>query len=131
MISLRAATGTVPKVPRGELAAWVPTAGANSEKLQEIWFCGAYGICARLRAFHATWRFGKRRNSMRFWSLLALVVSVGLVHFPTTEAGAQKVPVLGYMANENVNPERLAIFKKGLVNLGYVEGKTIAFEYQA
>jgi hypothetical protein len=45
--------------------------------------------------------------------LLALVVVAGLVDFPTTEAAAQKIPVLGYMANENVNPERLAIFKKG------------------
>ena len=68
---------------------------------------------------------------MRFRSLLALVLVTGLVHVPTTEASAQKIPVLGYMANENVNPERLAIFKKGLVGLGYVEGKTIAFEYRA
>jgi putative ABC transport system substrate-binding protein len=68
---------------------------------------------------------------MWFRSLLALVVVAGLVHFPTTEAGAQKIPVLGYMANENVSPERLAIFKKGLVGLGYMEGKTIAFEYRA
>jgi putative tryptophan/tyrosine transport system substrate-binding protein len=68
---------------------------------------------------------------MWFRFLLALVVVAGLVHFPTTEAGAQKVPVLGYMANENVNPERLAIFKTGLAGLGYVEGKSIAFEYRA
>jgi putative tryptophan/tyrosine transport system substrate-binding protein len=68
---------------------------------------------------------------MGFRSLLALVLVAGLVHVPTTQAGAQKIPVLGYMANESVNPERLAIFKKGLVGLGYVEGKTIAFEYRA
>jgi len=68
---------------------------------------------------------------MRFRSLLALGLVAGLVHVPRTEAGAQKIPVLGYMANENVNPERLAIFKKGLVGLGYVEGKTLAFEYRA
>src|SRR5215208_8028054 len=44
---------------------------------------------------------------------------------PTRDASAGKTPVLGYMANENVNPDRLAIFEKGLVDLGYVEGKTI------
>ena len=38
------------------------------------------------------------------------------------------MPVLGYMANENVNAERLAIFTKGLAGLGYVEGKTRADE---
>jgi len=59
------------------------------------------------------------------------VLAAELVNVPTTEAGAQKTPVLGYMANENVNPERLAIFKKALVGLGYVEGKAIAFEYRA
>jgi putative tryptophan/tyrosine transport system substrate-binding protein len=49
----------------------------------------------------------------------------------TSDAGAKKTPALGYMANENVNPERLAIFKKGLVELGYVEGQTITIEYRA
>jgi putative ABC transport system substrate-binding protein len=49
----------------------------------------------------------------------------------TSDASAKKTPVLGYMANENVNPERLAIFKKGLVELGYVEGQTITIEYRA
>jgi putative ABC transport system substrate-binding protein len=50
---------------------------------------------------------------------------------PATAAGAQKLPVLGYMANENVNPDRLAIFKEGLAALGYLEGKTIVIEYRA
>jgi putative tryptophan/tyrosine transport system substrate-binding protein len=68
---------------------------------------------------------------MCFRSLFALVLVAALVHVPATVAGAQKIPVLGYMANENVNPDRLAIFKKGLTGLGYVEGKTIAFEYLA
>jgi hypothetical protein len=68
---------------------------------------------------------------MWFRSLLALVLVAGLIHVLSTEAGARKIPVLGYMANENVNPERLAIFKKGLVGLSYVEGKTIGFEYRA
>ena len=64
-------------------------------------------------------------------SLFALFLVAGLVHLPATSAGAQKLPVLGYMANENVNPDRLAIFKEGLAALGYQEGKTIVIEYRA
>ena len=64
-------------------------------------------------------------------SVLALFLLAGLVHFPTTDTRAQSTPVLGYVANENVNPARLAIFKKGLADLGYVEGTTIAIEYRA
>ena len=70
-----------------------------------------------------------RRQFMHL--VTSAVLAAELVDVPTTEAGAQKTPVLGYMANENVNPERLAIFKKALVGLGYVEGKAIAFEYRA
>src|SRR5436190_4939948 len=40
------------------------------------------------------------------------------------------MPVMGYVAAKNVNPERLAIFKKGLTDLGYVEGKNIRIEYR-
>jgi putative tryptophan/tyrosine transport system substrate-binding protein len=68
---------------------------------------------------------------MWFRSLLALAAIAGLVHAAATDADAQKMPLLGYMANENANPARLAIFKKGLEDLGYVEGKTIAVEYRA
>jgi len=69
--------------------------------------------------------------SMWSQSLFALFLVAGLVHLPATSAGAQKLPVLGYMANENVNPDRLAIFKEGLAALGYQEGKTIIIEYRA
>src|SRR3981189_1220992 len=44
-------------------------------------------------------------------------------------AAAQTVPVLGYVAAKNANPERLTIFKKGLADFGYVEGKNILIEY--
>ena len=43
---------------------------------------------------------------------------------------AQTMPVLGYVAAKNVNPERLTIFKKGLTDLGYVEDKNIRMEYR-
>jgi hypothetical protein len=37
-------------------------------------------------------------------------------------ASAQPRPVLGYVANDNADAERLAAFKKGLRDLGCVEG---------
>lgn len=45
-------------------------------------------------------------------------------------AGAQSVPVIGYVANATANPERLEIFKKGLADAGFVEGKNISIEYR-
>jgi len=51
---------------------------------------------------------------MWFRSLLALAAVAGLVHGAATDSDAEKVPLLACMANENANPARLAIFKKGL-----------------
>jgi putative ABC transport system substrate-binding protein len=36
---------------------------------------------------------------------------------------------LGYVANENADAERVGAFKKGLTDLGYIEGKNIKIEY--
>jgi putative tryptophan/tyrosine transport system substrate-binding protein len=46
------------------------------------------------------------------------------------ETNAQTIPVMGYVAAKNANPKRLEIFKKGLAELGYVEGKNIRIEYR-
>jgi putative ABC transport system substrate-binding protein len=46
------------------------------------------------------------------------------------ETNAQTIPVLGYVAAKNTNPKRLEIFKKGLAELGYVEGKNIRIKYR-
>jgi len=55
---------------------------------------------------------------------LALLTIVQVV-----ETNAQTIPVMGYVAAKNANPKRLEIFKKGLAELGYVEGKNIRIEY--
>src|SRR5882672_5304155 len=49
---------------------------------------------------------------------------------PTSVAIAQPVPVLGYVAAKNADPKRLEVFKQGLTELGYVEGKNIRIEYR-
>jgi putative tryptophan/tyrosine transport system substrate-binding protein len=64
----------------------------------------------------------------RLW---ALFIFAGLACWPAAHACAQSIPLLGYVANENVNPARLAIFKKGLADLGYIEGKGVTIEYRA
>jgi putative ABC transport system substrate-binding protein len=45
------------------------------------------------------------------------------------DAAAQTAPILGYVAAKNANPKRLEVFKQGLAQLGYVEGKNISIEY--
>ena len=43
---------------------------------------------------------------------------------------AAGVPVIAWVANETANPDRLAIFKKGLGELGYFDGQNIKIEYR-
>jgi putative tryptophan/tyrosine transport system substrate-binding protein len=50
--------------------------------------------------------------------------------WPLAARAQPAMPVMGYVAAKNVNPERLAIFKKGLTDFGYVEGKNIRIEYR-
>jgi len=59
--------------------------------------------------------------------MLALTNLAGLYG---AESVAQTVPVMGYVANEDASPERMAAFKKGLADLGYVEGKNLKIEYR-
>lgn len=49
---------------------------------------------------------------------------------PIANSVAQSAPTLGYAAAKNANPDRLDVFKKGLIQLGYVEGKNVRIEYR-
>ena len=48
------------------------------------------------------------------------------------ERGAvdKTVPVVGYVAANNANPKRLEVFKEGLAQFGYTEGKNIHIEHR-
>src|SRR5439155_11089160 len=61
---------------------------------------------------------------------LAVIALAALVAVHTADMAAQTVPVIGYVANENASAERLAAFKKGLTDLGYVEGTNLKIEYR-
>jgi ABC-type uncharacterized transport system substrate-binding protein len=63
-----------------------------------------------------------RRFAIVTLALLALV--------PVEATLGQTIPVIAYVANENANRERMAVFKKGLADLGYVEGKNLRIEYR-
>jgi len=51
---------------------------------------------------------------------------IGAISQPAT----QRVPVLAYAANKNADPKRLDAFKRGLIELGYIEGKNIWIDYR-
>jgi len=66
---------------------------------------------------------------MSFWRSGVLGLAL-LTVAQITDAAAQTVPVIGYVAAKNVNPKRLEVFKKGLAELGYIDGKNIRIEYR-
>src|ERR1700704_686148 len=66
---------------------------------------------------------------MTFWrtGMLGLaLLAVGQI----SETAAQTLPVMGYVSAKNANPKRLEVFKNGLAELGYIEGKNIRIEYR-
>ena len=65
---------------------------------------------------------GLLRTGMLSLTLVALL--------QITESPAQPSPVVGYVTAKNTNPKRLEVFKKGLAELGYIEGKNIWIEYR-
>jgi len=67
---------------------------------------------------------------MSFWQRTGMLSLALLAVLHVSGGIAQTMPVIGYVAAKNVNPERLTIFKKGLADLGYVEDKNIRMEYR-
>ena len=66
---------------------------------------------------------------MSFWrtGMLGLaVLAVGQI----SETAAQTLPVMGYVAAKDADPKRLEVFKQGLAELGYIEGKNVRIEYR-
>jgi putative tryptophan/tyrosine transport system substrate-binding protein len=58
---------------------------------------------------------------------------LGLALLATAEisdASAQTMPVMGYVAAKNANPKRFEALKQGLAELGYVERKNLSIEYR-
>ena len=66
---------------------------------------------------------------MSFWPIGMLGLAV-LAVSQISETVAQTLPVMGYVAAKNANPKRLEVFKQGLAELGYIEGKNIRIEYR-
>jgi len=65
-------------------------------------------------------------------SCVALIALLLALSFPSQAQQAKKIPQIGYLAGGSVSSARENIegFRHGLSELGYVEGKTIAFEYR-
>ena len=60
-----------------------------------------------------------------------LIGLLGLALLAILHAGdAAGQPVLGYVAAKNANQKRLAVFKQGLPQLGYAEGRNVRIEYR-
>ena len=54
------------------------------------------------------------------------VIVLAILHIG--DAAAQ--PLMGYVAAKNANPKRLDVFRQGLAELGYIEGRNIRIEYR-
>src|SRR5258708_15586572 len=85
-----------------------------------------------VRRGHATW--GSGLMVMAVWCRLgnraALLGAALFLALPALPSLAQSVPVLGYVAAKNANSKRLGVFKQGLAELGYSEGKNVKIEYR-
>jgi len=65
------------------------------------------------------------------FSRIGMVAAILLAMLQSVAAVAQpSLPTLGYVAAKNANPKRLEVFKKGLTELGYTEGRNIHIVYR-
>jgi ABC-type uncharacterized transport system substrate-binding protein len=66
---------------------------------------------------------------MSFWRTGMLGLAI-LAVCRISETAAQTLPVVGFVAAKSADPKRLEIFKQGLAELGYTEGKNIRIEHR-
>jgi putative ABC transport system substrate-binding protein len=66
---------------------------------------------------------------MSLWRTAVLALTL-LIATQIVDALGQPVPTLGYVAARNANPKRLEVFRQGLTQLGYHEGKNVRIEYR-
>jgi putative ABC transport system substrate-binding protein len=69
------------------------------------------------------------KMTMSLWRI-GIFLPALLFGVQTAGTAAQPMPVMGYVAAKNANPKRLEVFRKGLAELGYVEGKTVQIEFR-
>ena len=75
-------------------------------------------------------------NSTR-WEIADVICRSGILGLAllafgqAAETNAQTIPVMGYVAAKNANPKRLEAFKKGLADVGYIEGQKWNTSWQA
>lgn len=77
-----------------------------------------------------TGRSRRRNGEGGAKTIIAIFALTVLAVVSGANSAAQTVPVMGYVANDNAGPERIAAFKKGLTDLGYIEGKNLKIEYR-
>src|SRR5262249_44652101 len=102
---------------------------------------GSCATCARPSAARSSRASAARAGCTRSISTRSRPTSAssckarvaGLALLAAAYAGgglAQKIPVIAYVANANADAERMGAYKRGVTELGYVEGKTRGSEYR-
>jgi len=67
---------------------------------------------------------------MAFWKRTGTIALAMFAALNVSDAIAQTAPLVGYVAAKNANPKRLEVFRQGLTELGYIEGKNIRIDYR-
>ena len=61
------------------------------------------------------------------WLLVTILLTTAL---PAEAQQAKKIPRIGYLSGTGSEAPTVEAFRRGLRDLGYIEGKNILFEYR-